>query len=168
MPENPGGLRLILDSTLLRRGGLAVAAMAGTWIIIACAGPSQGQDTSIARPPNTGVPAFATRPVDLANVPTAVSLQSTSGEPTMIPGMHLEDNCVAGRLPSQPGTGQIIGQGVNVIIEVDTTLTFSRAVAETAAVACRPNVGRAEVERLVGTLNGLQGARVRTYNWPGG
>jgi hypothetical protein len=156
---------LVLGGHWIRSGRVAVALIAVSWLNIACTGESPQSPSASA--PNPGVPAFATRQVDPRTVPTAVSIQQIGPEPTMAPGMHLEDNCVTGRLPSQPGTGQIFGQGVNVIIEVDTTFTFSRAVAEVAGVACRPNVGRTEVERLVATLNGFQGARVHDYSWPG-
>ena len=139
--------------------------MAVGWSVLACGGGNPEAPSTGAV--NPGVPAFATQPVDPGRVPTALSIRQVGAEPTMPSGMQIDDNCVVGRLPSQPGTAQIFGQGVNVIIDVDTTFTFSRAVAETAAVACRPNVGRTEVERLVATLNGLQGARVRDFAWPG-
>lgn len=130
----------------------AIALMA-----VACTGGT------VTGPGGTAVVGLPT--VDRSRVPTAEVIQRTG--PPGESGLEITDNCVIGHLPSEPGTGQIIGQGVNVVIDVDTTFTFSRAVSETALVACRPGVGQPEVERLVAGLNGIPGARVRDFAWPG-
>jgi len=131
---------------------VAIALMA-----VACTG---GTATS------PGVPAVATPTADRAGVPTAEVIQRAGG-PTAVPALEITDNCVVGQLWNAPGSGQIFGQGVNVVVDADSPFTFSRAVAETAIVACRPGVGQPEVERLVAELNGIPGARVRDFSWPG-
>lgn len=74
---------------------------------------------------------------------------------------------MVGQIPASQGVGQIFGNGVNVVIEVDSLFSFSRAVADTSAVACRGNPGRTEVDQLVARLNGQPGMRVIDYAWPG-
>lgn len=118
-------------------------------------------------PSGTPTPlAFAQQPVDRAGVPTAEVVQQSGGQPAET-GFQQEDGCVVGRIPATQGVGQIFGNGVNVVVEVDSLFTFSRAIGDTAAVACRGNPGRTEVEQLVARLNGTPGARVVDYSWPG-
>jgi hypothetical protein len=109
---------------------------------------------------------FVPQPVDRANVPTAEVVREVGGQPAPT-GLQIEDSCVIGRIPATQGQGQVFGNGVNVVVEVDSLQTFSRAVADTAAVACRGNPGKTEVDQLVARLNGVQGMRVTDYTWPG-
>jgi hypothetical protein len=143
-------------------GAKAVSAVAvlTALSIAACTGGTSG---STATPTPLS---FAQQPVDRAGVPTAEIVEQTGGQPTTS-GIQIDDGCVVGRIPSPQGTGQVFGNGVNIVAEVDSLLTFSRAVSETALVACRGNPGRTEVEQLVARLNGVPGMRVVDYSWPG-
>ena len=142
--------------------GLAGLAAGAALILAACSGNSPSGSTASA----PGAPAFATVPRDPNTIPTAEVVQGPARQPTST-GLQIDDGCVTGRLPGADRVGQIYGQGVNVVVEADNLQAFSQAVASTSQVACRSGVGRREVERLVATLNGIQGLHVRDYNWPG-
>ncbi len=129
--------------------------------VLACAGSGASSGSSSS----DGAPVSATRAVDPRAVPTAEIIRS-QGEPSAT-GLEIDDNCVTGRLPGRSGTGQIAGQGVDLVVDADSIQTFSQAVATTAVVVCRPGVGQTEVVNLVATLNGIPGIRVRDFSWPG-
>jgi len=98
-------------------------------------------------------------------VPTA-EVVPQSGTP-LPSGLQVEDRCLVGRIPSVPGTGQIFGNGVNIVVQADSLQTFTRALADAAPIACGSNPSPTEGQQLIARLNGVPGLRVVDYTWPG-
>ena len=141
------------------RAVLATLAAAALILGIACTQEGSGQS-------GTPTPiAFEQRAVDRSRIATAEVVRDT-GEQTPS-GLRIEDGCVVGQLPPPPSRGQIFGNGVNIVVDVNSTENFSRAVADTSLVACRGAPQRDTVEQLVARINGIPGTRVVDYTYPG-
>ena len=128
----------------------SACASVGLVLSLACSSASgSGTPTPIA---------FVQQPADRSRAPTAeTSAHVGSPSPS---GLHIEDNCITGQADPPPSRGQISGNGVNIIIESNTPENFSRAVADTASVACRSTFQRGDLDQLVARLNGIPGVRV--------
>jgi hypothetical protein len=129
----------------------AVCALAAV-LNLACSDQPSG-------PPATATPIqFQRTGSDRASLASPEVVQ-TGGSPAPS-GLTIEDNCVVGQMAPPPGRGQILGNGVNVVVDVNTPENFSRAVADTSSVVCRPGMQRGDVDQLVARLNGVPGIRV--------
>ncbi|SRR6266545_459148 len=113
-----------------------------------------------AGPPATATPIQFNQQPQAGRAPLASPEVITRGGEASVPGLHIEDNCITGQIDPLPARGQIFGNGVNLVVDADTTENFSRAVADTSSIVCRPNVQRSDVDQLVARLNGIQGIRV--------
>jgi hypothetical protein len=147
------------------QAGFIVSMLGLVLTVLACAG-GVGSPSTSGGVQGTATPiAFAQQPVDRGSVPTAVVVeQSGTASPA---GIQFEDGCITGQAAGVPGRGQVFGSGVNIVVDVDSIQTFSRAVADTSSVVCRGGTGQNDVQQLVARLNGVPGMRVVDYTWPG-
>ena len=106
------------------------------------------------------------QPVDRSGVPTAAVTQIVGGQPASPSGLQIEDRCMVGRMDSGTNTGQVFGNGVNIVVEVDSVQSFSRVVGDTAQLVCGSNPSGSEGQQLVARLNASPGIHVVDYTWP--
>src|SRR5205085_5147034 len=101
-----------------------------------------------------------------ASVPTAAVTQVVGGQPVAGSGLQIEDRCMVGRMDTGSTTGQVFGNGVNIVVEVDSVQSFSRVVGDTAQLVCGSSPSASEGQQLVARLNASPGIHVVDYTWP--